>query len=129
MGQAWHMIKATRRKEERHLMPTQGTGWLAVFMVASGKTISIGRRTHLWNLSKKGGCVFSGNFPKFKVGDQVTLRVYSDCLNEEYTFQAVIRWIDQVWFGFEFASIQDAEWAIKYLPSMKFGTNSQRLLR
>ena len=110
-------------------MPNQGIGKLEVFGISSEKIVSLGRNSHLWNLSKAGGCVFTGNSLKFKVGDQVSLAVHSDCPEENYSFQAIICWVDQIWFGFKFASTQDSEWVLKHLPSNKFKANSHRVPR
>lgn len=104
-----------KRRHECQTFPCAALDAVNVSFVNPREIQSVGERSYLWDLSCSGGCVCTGGRLTLDVGQHVILRLHDYVYANEYLFDAIVRWVDQARFGFEFSREKAPAWINGFL--------------
>ena len=111
-------LRMDQRRHKRQRLVYTGLDAIDISLVKAKTMRTLGKRSYLWDLSCSGGCVCTDERVAFDEGESVLLRAHDHMNADEYIFQVVIRWIDDLRFGFEFIPTGEYSWINDYLPDL-----------
>ena len=95
-----------KRRHQRKQLRYSGLDTVNISLIRSTSMRPLSKRSYLWDLSCSGGCICADKGLCLEIDEVVMLRAHDHINASEHVFDAKVRWLCELKFGFEFINPQ-----------------------